>query len=164
MDVPGMSPARKGKGEGEEKGKGEETSLNLEAHTHLDIGAQAAERVRLCALMEKAGCKNTNPNHPRLLAAIVAGVTPEALLDTAREGIKRERNDPFAWACATALGRQIGTSGPARSKPKDKSPDELQREREERARRNARRHATLPQDVIDLAKRFGIAPAHSDNG
>lgn len=67
---------------------------------------------RACLLMRKAGCTSTNPSHPDLLAALAEGVTPEALGDTAREGIDLGRSKPFAWAIATARARQREGAAP----------------------------------------------------
>lgn len=58
-----------------------------------------------CRLMKQAGCIGVNPQHPDLLAALDAGVTPEALADTAREAIELGKTKPFPWAIATARGR-----------------------------------------------------------
>lgn len=58
-----------------------------------------------CRLMRDAGCTDTNPSHPNLLAALGEGVTPEALADTAREAITAGKQRPFAYAIATARSR-----------------------------------------------------------
>lgn len=67
--------------------------------------ASPTEAGRACLLMREAGCARTNPNHPDLLAALAEGVTPEALANTAAEGIEAGKPKPFAWAIATARGR-----------------------------------------------------------
>ena len=67
-----------------------------------------------CRLMRLAGCVQTNPSHPDLLAAIAEGVTPEALADTAREAVEKQAGKPFAWAIATARARHAqGARTPA---------------------------------------------------
>lgn len=63
------------------------------------------EAGRACRLMREAGCTQTNPSHPVLVAALKAGVTPEALADTAREAIEAKKMRPFLWAINTARGR-----------------------------------------------------------
>lgn len=68
---------------------------------------------RACLLMRQAGCVSTNPSHPDLLAALTAGVTPEALGDTVREAIELGKLKPFTWAIATARGRLDETRPPA---------------------------------------------------
>lgn len=60
---------------------------------------------RACRLMRQAGCVTTNPGHPDLLAALAAGVTPEALAEAAREAVELRKAKPFPWAIATARGR-----------------------------------------------------------
>lgn len=60
---------------------------------------------RACLLMRQAGCIQTNPSHPDLLAALAEGVSPEALRDTAAEGIAAGKSKPFAWAITTARSR-----------------------------------------------------------
>lgn len=67
---------------------------------------------RACLAMRAAGCVQTNPSHPELLAAIADGVTPEALADTVREGLSRSPpvSRPFAWAIATARSRHAAAA------------------------------------------------------
>lgn len=67
--------------------------------------ATRSEAGRACLLMRMAGCVTVNPSHPDLLAAIAAGVTPEALGDAAREAVELRKSKPFPWAIATARGR-----------------------------------------------------------
>lgn len=59
-----------------------------------------------CAAMHRAGLASVNPQHPRLLEAIAAGVTPAELEATAREAVAHNPPKGFAWAIATALGRR----------------------------------------------------------
>lgn len=60
-----------------------------------------------CLAMRKAGCFQTNPNHPDLIAACNEGVTAEALASTVHEALNANPpiRKPFAWAIATARGR-----------------------------------------------------------
>ena len=86
-----------------------------EAEAELPIGESVAStedftgRATLaglaCRQMRDAGCAQTNPSHPDLLAALAEGVTPEVLADTVREGIAQNIRKPFGWAIATARGR-----------------------------------------------------------
>ena len=62
--------------------------------------------------MRQAGCCGTNPAHPNLLAALAEGVTPEALADTAREGVEAGKAKPFAWAITTARSRHAEGAAP----------------------------------------------------
>jgi len=105
--------------------------------------------------MEEAGCKSTNPSHPELVAAIAAGITPEALADTAREGVKRDRSDPFAWACVTAVKRQAKNGKTKPVAPAKRTQAEL----EEAAQRKATKNAPLPACVKDMAKALGVGAA-----
>lgn len=59
-----------------------------------------------CRLMREAGCLQTNPSHPDLIAALAEGVTPEALADTVREALTANVRKPFAYAISTARGRR----------------------------------------------------------
>lgn len=68
-------------------------------------GTTPTDAGRACLLMRRAGCAQVNPSHPDLLAALAEGVTPEALADTAAEGIAAGKTKPFAWAIATARSR-----------------------------------------------------------
>lgn len=80
-----------------------DTEASRQAHTTLG-GTEAG---RACRLMREAGCQGTNPSHPDLIAALEAGVTPEALAATAAEGIEAGKAKPFAWACITARSRHL---------------------------------------------------------
>lgn len=66
-----------------------------------------------CRLMREAGCGQTNPSHPDLIAALAEGVTPEALADTAREAITAGVRKPFAYAITTARGRHADGAKPS---------------------------------------------------
>lgn len=65
-----------------------------------------------CRLMREAGCVQTNPSHPDLLAALAEGVTPQALADTVREAIAGNVRKPFAYAISTARGRRADGAMP----------------------------------------------------
>lgn len=72
---------------------------------------------RACRLMRDAGCMRTNPSHANLVAALAAGITPEALGDTAREGVEAGKTDPFAWAITTAVRRHSDAQRPTITGP-----------------------------------------------
>ncbi|MET3654059.1 YdaU family protein [Dyella japonica] len=74
------------------------TEASTQGTTPTDAG-------RACLLMKQAGCIHANPSHPELLAALVEGVTPETLADTAAEAIATNKRNPFAWAMTTARSR-----------------------------------------------------------
>jgi uncharacterized protein YdaU (DUF1376 family) len=59
---------------------------------------------RACMLLRQAGCMRINPSCPSLGAAFEEGVTPEAIRDAYLE--RPDATNPFAWAIATARGRQ----------------------------------------------------------
>jgi uncharacterized protein YdaU (DUF1376 family) len=85
-------------------------------HTLSSLEA-ATTAGRACRLMRDAGCIRSNPSHAGLLQALAEGVTPEALGDTAREGIEKSIGDPFAWAIATALKRHQHAQRPTIAGP-----------------------------------------------
>lgn len=101
-------------------------------NTHNKDQKQALESVtpgrstttagRACLLMREAGCIQTNPSHPDLLAAIAEGVEPETLADTVREAIEANKPKPFAWAIATARGRHEEGAKPRGSSHAPSSP------------------------------------------
>ena len=64
--------------------------------------------------MRQAGCAQTNPGHPDLLAVLAEGGTPEALADTVREalGSTPPKSRPFTWAIATLRGRLAEAAHP----------------------------------------------------
>jgi uncharacterized protein YdaU (DUF1376 family) len=87
-------------------------ALHTPHATFLHEGSQQAPGITngttaglACRLMREAGCVQTNPSHPDLIAALAEGVTPEALADTVREAIAGNVRKPFAYAITTARGR-----------------------------------------------------------
>ncbi len=58
-----------------------------------------------CLAMRTAGCAQTNPSHPALLAALAEGVTAQTLADTVAEALASGITKPFAYAIATARSR-----------------------------------------------------------
>lgn len=154
------TPKGRGRGTGRSKGQGqgEKSSsaldVSLKTNTHAVVEGESNE-ARACALMEQAGCKSTNPSHPELVAAIAAGVTPEALGNTAREGVKLERANPFAWACVTALKRHTKTTKPRAAAPAERSADEIR----QAAERKAVKNNPLPACVTDLARAMRVGAA-----
>lgn len=72
-----------------------------------------------CRLMRDAGCLQTNPAHPALLAALAEGCTPAELAATAAEAIAGGIRKPFPWAIATTRGRRAdGHSTPHAGAPR----------------------------------------------
>jgi hypothetical protein len=127
------------------------SSCNSLASTIDPSAGQLAERA--CALMVEAGCKQSNPSHPDLIAAIAEGVTPQALADTAREAIAKGRKNPFAWAIATARNRQADgpTARGGKAKPVPASFEPF-------VSKGPRRPAVIeaPKEFTEIAKRMGI--------
>lgn len=72
---------------------------------------------RACRQMRTAGCAQTNPAHPDLLAALAEGVTPDALAATAAEAVEAGKAKPFAWAIATARSRHAEGAKPIATGP-----------------------------------------------
>lgn len=60
-----------------------------------------------CMAMRKAGLVHVNPSHPKLLAALAAGVSADELADVVRECIARGGAPPgLAYVCVTAINRR----------------------------------------------------------
>lgn len=89
-------------------------SVELPTHTPASTTDPTAAG-RACRLMRDAGCMRTNPSHAALVEAIAAGVTPEALGDTAREGVEQGKSDPFAWAISTCVRRMADAKRPVKA-------------------------------------------------
>lgn len=66
--------------------------------------AKPTEAGRACLLMRQAGCVQTNPSHPSLLAALTEGATPESLANYADLAVKTGKRNPFVYAIAAARG------------------------------------------------------------
>lgn len=109
--------------------------------TNTSQALTTTEAGRACRLMREAGCPNSNPSHPNLLAALDEGVTPEALADTTREAIDAGKAQPFAWAIATARSRRAEgastTTGGTHGNHPSRARGESAVERVERANRKA---------------------------
>lgn len=96
-----------------------------------------------CRLMRDAGCTQTNPGHPDLLAALAEGCTPAELAATAAEAIAAGIRKPFPWAIATTRGRRAEGPKPAPAGASRHDPDHRSGSRRpsliERVTANARR-------------------------
>lgn len=57
-----------------------------------------------CLRMKAAGLQGVNPSHPKLLALLQAGITPDELAEAAADAAGKGK--PFAYALATAEGRR----------------------------------------------------------
>jgi hypothetical protein len=106
-------------------------SSSSSSSTAIDPSRQAPENSKAsaptqageaCRLMRQAGCVQTNPAHPDLLAALAEGVSPETLADTVREAIDAGKGNPFTWAIATARGRHAQGPRPVAAGPPHADP------------------------------------------
>lgn len=82
------------------------SALKPEASRQAPEISQGTDAGLACRLMREAGCGQTNPSHPDLLAALAEGVTPQVLAHTVREAIAANVRKPFAYAITTARGRR----------------------------------------------------------
>jgi uncharacterized protein YdaU (DUF1376 family) len=57
-----------------------------------------------CRAMRQAGLADANPQHPKLLALLAAGITADELANAAADAAQRSKG--FAYALATAEGRR----------------------------------------------------------
>lgn len=109
---------------------------------------------RACLLMRKAGCTQTNPSHPDLLAALAEGVTPEVLGDCAAEAIEAGIHKPFAWAITTARSRHargartVSPGANSRGNDRRLSAAERVRARNEEARQRAGAVGGFAADLV----------------
>lgn len=81
------------------------TLTNDEGPKGRDPAAAVTLAGRTCLLLREAGFGATNPSHPALIAALAAGVTPEAIRDTAVEAAELGKQYPAIYAYTTALRR-----------------------------------------------------------
>lgn len=122
-----------------------------EGLTHAEV-PRGTEAGRACLLMRQAGCVQTNPGHPDLIAAIAEGVSPETLAATAAEAIEARKPKPFGWAVATARGRHAegpkpipaGAPHATRSQPRLSLADQV---------RDPGERDAIPSTAIRLAHR-----------
>lgn len=119
--------------------------------------APPTEAGSACLQMRAAGIQGVNPSHPKLLALLAAGVTPDEIGEVARE--PKARGKGMAWVLATVEGRRrdaaaVGSlpspppGGGARA-----SPAEQRRQKQDQwldeLLPNHRRNATEPKDLND---------------
>lgn len=79
-----------------------------------------------CLQMRAAGVQSVNPSHPKLLALLAAGITPDEIGEVARE--PRARGKGMAWVLATAEGRRRDAAAVAplpRGQPRRPTPDDF---------------------------------------
>lgn len=74
----------------------------------------------VCARLKSAGIPNVNPQHPKLLALLDAGLTVDEIAAVGPEA--KEKGKGFPWILATAEGRrrdaaQVGSLPAAQTKP-----------------------------------------------
>ena len=127
-----------------------------EGHGSPDLLAPTAAGAA-CLQMRNAGVQGVNPSHPKLLALLAAGVTPDEIGELSRE--PRSSGKGMAWVLATAEGRRrdaaaVGSlpspppGGGARA-----SPAEQRRQKQDQwldeLLPNHRRNATEPKDLND---------------
>lgn len=115
-----------------------------------------------CRAMREAGCplQGMNPSHPELLAALDAGVTPQALADTVREALASTppKSKPFTWAIATAHGRHLQPPKPhAAGPPRAAQPSKTRAAAETLLRGTS--YAELPADVAERRDPLGAGQA-----
>ncbi len=119
--------------------------------------APPTEAGSTCLQMRAAGIQGVNPSHPKLLALLAAGVTPDEIGEVARE--PKARGKGMAWVLAVVEGRRrdaaaVGSlpspppGGGARA-----SPAEQRRQKQDQwldeLLPNHRRNATEPKDLND---------------
>ena len=122
-------------------------------HTEIPL-AEPTAAGRACLLMRRAGCIQTNPSHPALIAALDAGASPEELADTAREAVEAGKNKPFAWACITARSRREqlthgATHAPAPDRGNRRRLSVVERVERNVAERERQRQSPDERPVID---------------
>lgn len=74
-----------------------------------------------CRAMRAAGLSDASPSHPRLIAALDAGVTVDELCDAARTAVAAGKG--FAYAIATAVGRRADAAEQAAQPTPTADPD-----------------------------------------
>jgi uncharacterized protein YdaU (DUF1376 family) len=80
-----------------------------------------------CLQMRQAGVLGVNPSHPRLLALLAAGVTPQEIGELAREPVARGKG--MVWVLAAVEGRRRDAAAVAtlpRGRPRRPSPDDFE--------------------------------------
>jgi len=119
--------------------------------------APPTEAGSACLQMRDANIQGVNPSHPKLLALLAAGVTPDEIGEVARE--PKARGKGMAWVMATAEGRRrdAASVGALPSPPPGggarASPAEQRRQKQDQwldeLLPNHRRRANEPKDLND---------------
>lgn len=119
--------------------------------------APPTEAGSACLQMRAAQIQGVNPSHPKLLALLAAGVTPDEIGEVARE--PKARGKGMAWVLAVVEGRRrdaaaVGSlpspppGGGARASPAEQR-RQKQDEWLDELLPNHRRNATEPKDLND---------------
>lgn len=82
-----------------EEERREETSSSLRSE---DVSPATAGEA--CKAMRAAGLQDANPQHPKLIALIAAGISVAELVDAAKVAVDKQK--PFVYALSTAEGRR----------------------------------------------------------
>ena len=72
--------------------------------TPESLAPQVTDAGSACLQMRAAGIQGVNPSHPKLLALLAAGITPNEIGEVARE--ERAKGKGMAWVLAVAEGRR----------------------------------------------------------
>jgi hypothetical protein len=108
--------------------QGNAPEADTEADTDTEVNQESASTTQpvgtlgglVCArLKAECGFYQTNPQHPKLLALLAAGITPDEFVSA---GMDAREGKSFNWILATAEGRRrdaaaVGTLPPARGSP-----------------------------------------------
>lgn len=116
----------------------------------------------VCRALKAAGIPGVSPAHPRLLALLEAGATPEEFIDAAPKGVGKA--DGFAYVLGVVEGRRrdaAQTRNGVHHGPMPRPETARQREARERveaavpglAPRPATPPETEPMEVVDVAAR-----------
>lgn len=82
-----------------EEKRREETSSSLRSE---DVAPTTAGEA--CKAMRAAGLHDANPQHPKMVALIAAGISVAELVDAAKVAVEKQK--PFVYALSTAEGRR----------------------------------------------------------
>lgn len=105
----------------------QELGTTPRAHAHAgedelaEAVAQATQAGRVCRRLVKAGLGRVNPSFPPLVDLLAAGVTEQAIVDTARELLAFKADASLGYLCATLQRRMNEPKYEVKKTPKPAS-------------------------------------------
>jgi hypothetical protein len=156
------SDAEKDDDDARTRGRGRGREEKYTSHSSAEDLPPVRAPAAVCRALKAAGIPGVSPSHPRLLALLEAGATPEEFVDAAPKGVGKA--DGFAYVLGVVEGRRRDaaiTRNGVHHGPMPRAESAMQREARERveaavpglAPSRQAAPTTEPMEVVDVAAR-----------